>query len=171
MINIEIKALYDRTPSTDRLLKKYGFLFDRTENQMDTYFHVNYGRLKIRERDGGDPQLIQYFRDDQKGPKQSYYEIVHLKNVEQVKSTLEEEHGILVIVKKKREIWTWQNIRIHFDCVEKLGNFIEFEIVIDTDGNIQTGQQKAEWLMKKFHLSKTDLIAQSYSDLIMDITD
>ena len=168
MINIEIKAWYNKTPSTDQLLKKYGFLFDGTENQMDTYFQVDYGRLKIRERDKGDPQLIQYFRDDRKGPKQSYYEIIHLKNVEQVKSTLAEEHGILVIVKKKREIWKWENIRIHFDCVEELGNFIEFEIVIDTDGDIQTSQRKAEWLMNKFHLLKTDLIARSYSDLIVD---
>ncbi len=171
MINIEIKAWYNKTSSTDQLLKKYGFVFDHSEIQLDTYFHVNYGRLKIRERDKGDPQLIQYFRDDQKEPKQSYYEIVHLKKVEQVKSTLEEEHGIMVVVEKKREIWTWQNIRIHFDRVEKLGNFIEFEIVIETDGDMEAGQQKAEWLMNKFRLSKADLVAQSYSDLILSQTD
>ena len=140
--------------------------FERIEIQTDTYFRVNYGRLKIRERDCGDPQLIQYFRDDQKGPRPSYYEVIHLKNMDQVKSTLEEEHGIYAIVKKKREIWTRENIWIHFDCVEELGNFIEFEIELGMHGNIEAGQQKAEWLMKKFHLSRKDLIGQSYADLI-----
>ncbi len=166
MINIEIKSMYQKTSSTDRMLKKNGMHFERIEIQTDTYYHVNHGRLKIRERDCGDPQLIQYFRDDQKGPRPSYYEVIHLKKMDQVKSTLEGEHGIDVIVKKKREIWTAENIRIHFDCIEELGNFIEFEIDVGMHGSIEAGRQKAEWLMRKFHISKKDLIGQSYADLV-----
>ena len=165
MRNIEIKARYQRTRHTDETLAKIGAHFEKIETQTDTYFGVNNGRLKIRERDSGPPQLIQYFREDEERPRPSYYEIVHLRDVEKVKETLEREHGIRVIVKKKREIWIWENVRIHFDIVEELGDFIEFEAVLKDDRDIPGERQKVEWLMKEFGIHRKDLIIRSYGEM------
>lgn len=167
MTNIEIKARYQRTRLTDETLVKIGAQFDRIETQTDTYFDVNNGRLKIRVRDSGVPQLIQYFREDSEGPRPSFYELVHLKDVRKVKKTLENEHGIRVIVRKKREIWIWENVRIHFDIIENLGDFIEFEAVIESDMDISMEQKRVEFLIEEFGISKNDLIGQSYGDLLI----
>ena len=168
MTNIEIKARHRRTRQTDKTLNKIGAHFDRIETQTDTYFDVNNGRLKIRERDSGIPQLIQYFREDSEVPRPSFYELVHLKEVEKVKRTLENEHGTRVIVRKKREIWIWENVRIHFDIVEDLGDFIEFEAVIGDDTEISIEQKRVELLMEEFGISQKDVIGQSYEDLLME---
>ena len=165
MRNMEIKARYQRTRHADEILAQIGARFDKIETQTDTYFDVDNGRLKIRERDTGDPQLIQYFRKDEEGPRPSYYELVHLKNVDKVKETLDREHGIRVIVKKKREIWIWENVRIHFDIVEHHGDFIEFEAVLEDEKYLPVEQQKVEWLMKKFGIQRKDLIVHSYGDM------
>lgn len=168
MINIEIKVRYRKTSRTDKILKKIGARFEKTEIQKDTYFNVDRGRLKIRERDPDTPQLIQYFREEEKGPRPSYYEIVHLKNVEKVKGTLEHEHGIRGVVKKRREIWVWKNVRIHFDVVEDLGEFLELESVLVKDVDTEEGGKRVKWLMGKLGISKKDLIGQSYVDLLIE---
>lgn len=166
MTNIEIKAKYRKSDQTKGVLEKIGARFERIEMQTDTYFNVENGKLKIRERDSGLPQLIQYFRKEEERPKPSYYEIVHLRNVKKVKETLTREYGIRVIVKKKRELWTWKNVRIHFDAVEDLGHFLEFEAVIEKNTDDEEGYRKLKRLMKKFGITQKDLVSQSYVDLI-----
>ena len=166
MTNIEIKAKYRKSDKTQRVLEKIGARFERVEMQTDTYFNVENGKLKIRERDSGLSQLIQYFRKDDERPKPSYYEIVHLRNVKKVKETLTREYGIRAIVRKKRDIWTWKNVRIHFDAVEDLGHFLEFEAVIEKDTDDEEGYRKLKRMMKKFGITRKDLVSHSYGDLI-----
>jgi adenylate cyclase class 2 len=166
MTNVEIKTRYTKTRRTETILKKIGAHFDRVEAQKDTYFAVNSGMLKIRERDSDLPQLIQYFRGDEKAPRPSYYEIIHLRNVEKVRETLEREHGILGVIVKEREIWLWENVRIHFDKVEKLGEFLEFEAVLEYDSDVEEESKKVRWLMKKFKIQEKNLLKESYIDFI-----
>jgi len=166
LTNVEIKIRYQKNHRTDGVLRKIGAEFDKKVIQTDTYFHVDKGWLKIRETDSSLPQLIQYFREHAEGPRSSHYEIVHLKNAEKVKQTLATEHGIRGVVKKSREIWTWKNVCIHFDCVEKLGDFLEFEAVIQRGESASDGQKKVEWLMKKFGIQNKNLEYRSYGDLL-----
>lgn len=171
MTNVEIKATYVRTAKTDKVLEKIGARLEGVEDQVDTYFDVDSGRLKIRERNTDIPQLIQYFREDKKGPRPSYYEIVHLRNAEKVKEALTREHGVRVVVEKKREIWVWENVRIHFDRVQNLGEFLELEAVVEKEGDKSEGQKKIRWLMDKFGIKTEHLIGQSYSDLLVSKKD
>jgi predicted adenylyl cyclase CyaB len=166
VINIEIKAYYEWTPGTYDILKDIGATFQKVEMQTDHYYGVNGGRLKIRERSPGDPQLIQYFRDDEKGPKLSKYALVTLRNMKVVKKKMEEEHGISGVVKKHREIWLWQDVRIHFDQVDNLGNFIEFEAVIQEEAEQEANEKKVKELMKVFGIKEKDLVKGSYVDLL-----
>ena len=166
MTNIEIKARFRRTRRSNNTLKKIGAHFEAVESQIDTYFNVDNGRLKIRERDTGAPQLIQYFREDKHSPRPSYYEIVHLGSVERVKKTLQKEHGIRAVVRKKREIWIWEKVRIHFDIVERLGDFIEFEAVMDDKSEMMIREEEVRRLMVEFGIDEQHLVKESYVDLM-----
>ena len=166
MTNIEIKARFRRTRRSKNTLKKIGAQFEAVESQVDTYYHVDNGRLKIRERDTGAPQLIQYFREDKDSPRPSYYEIVHLGSVERVKKTLKKEHGIRAVVRKKREIWMWRSVRIHFDIVEKLGDFIELEAVMDDQSEMNIREEEVRRLMVEFGIEEQHLVKESYVDLM-----
>jgi len=56
--------------------------------------------------------------------------------------------------------------RLHFDRVEGLGNFIELEVVLDTNDSIENGEAEAEFLMQKLNIQKDDLVDVAYVDLL-----
>jgi len=73
------------------------------------------------------------------------------------------------VVEKKREIYFIDNIKFHIDTVAGLGEFIEIE-AIDEDGSIgkERLQDQCESYLKRFGVSEEDLIANSYSDLLLN---
>ena len=162
--NIEIKARYRKNRRTRSVLKKIDASFKATKKQIDTYFQVEVGMLKIREEDGSTPQLIQYVRSNGEGPVSSHYEIEHLKDPVSVMNRLRREHGFRGVVRKTREIWMWKNVRIHFDRVYRLGEFIEFEAVMEEGRVFSEEVEKVQSLMRTFGLTGKELIFQSYID-------
>jgi len=56
---------------------------------------------------------------------------------------LERMLGLRACVRKRREVWLYKHARIHLDTVERLGRFIEIEVVV-TDG-----MARARALMKE----------------------
>ncbi|MFO7890735.1 MAG: class IV adenylate cyclase [bacterium] len=166
MKNLEIKARFNWSHEVDDILEEIDAKFETAEIQTDTYFDVNSGRIKIRERQGKDAQMIQYFRDDKADIKECRYSLVNVRNPESVKSILTREHSIREVVQKHREVWIWQNVRIHFDKVKKLGSFIELEAVIDDDNPVDISENRIRELMVKFDIKKHNLIEQSYIDLL-----
>lgn len=167
MRNVEIKARYRRTRKTDSVLKRFKARKSGDLIQTDTYFDVNAGRLKVREHQDGHAEMIHYVRQEQDGPRISNYEIVPLRNKNSIKAILKKEHGIRAVVKKHREVWLWRNVRIHFDQVEDLGSFIEFEVVLGRDETEAEGHEKIGILMTAFGITMKDLIYQSYEDFLI----
>ena len=68
-------------------------------------------------------------------------------------------------MKKKREIFIFDNIRIHLDKVENLGEFLEFEIVYD---NYEQAKKQMKFLINYFKLNRNNFINNSYSDLLLE---
>ena len=169
MKNLEIKARFKWSHEVDGILEEINAKFETAEIQTDTYFNVNNGRIKIRERQGEDAQMIQYFREDKADVKECRYSLVHVKNPESVKSILTREHGIREIVNKHREVWIWENVRIHFDKVKKLGEFIELEAMVDGDNTKEICENRIRELMVKLDIKKHNLIEQSYIDLLENL--
>jgi predicted adenylyl cyclase CyaB len=168
MINVEIKARYSRTEETELIMQQCDARFIEKQVQTDTYFKVREGRLKIREIDGAGAQMIRYVRDDQKAPATSHYEIVEIDEPEETKRVLDDKYGLDVVVKKEREIWIWENVRIHLDKVENLGEFLEFEAVIHDKGRIEAGQEKIVLLLRLFGIQSEDLLEVSYERMIKE---
>ncbi len=165
--NIEIKAKSDKHKEIREILKSKNAEFKGIDHQVDTYFRVNSGRLKLREGNI-ENYLIHYDREDTEGPKQSNVILYKSDPKSTLKNILTKALGILAVVDKQREIYFIDNVKFHLDSVKNLGNFVEIE-AIDTSGNI--GKEKlleqCNFYLDLFKISKDDLISGSYSDLLL----
>ncbi|EFN89274.1 hypothetical protein EAI_01100 [Harpegnathos saltator] len=74
--------------------------------------------------------------------------------------------GVVGVVKKIRQLFIVGQTRIHIDQVDGLGNFIELEVMLQENQDIETGQKIADELMQALSITKDDLIAEAYIDLL-----
>lgn len=166
-LNIEIKAKSNNQDEIREILKSRNADFKGVDQQIDTYFKVNIGRLKLREGKI-ENHLIHYQREHKEGPKQSDVTLFKSDPRSSLKEILSKALGVLVIVDKKREIYFIDNVKFHIDIVEDLGTFIEIE-AIDKDGTIGKDKllEQCQFFLDLFKISKEDLISVSYSDLLL----
>ena len=166
-INIEIKAKSNNQDAIREILKSKNADFKGIDHQIDTYFKVNMGRLKLREGKI-ENHLIHYQRENKKGPKQSDVTLFKSDSKSSLKEILTKSLGILVVVDKKREIYFIDNVKFHIDIVEDLGSFIEIE-AIDNDGTIGKDKllEQCQFFLDLFKISQEDLISVSYGDLLL----
>ena len=170
-LNVEIKAIVNDPSFVRNYLVDHSAIFKGIDEQTDTYFNVHAGRLKLREGNI-ENNLIFYNRTNQAGPKSSNFNLVKIDDAKELKEVLERSCGIKMIVRKKREIYYIDNVKFHIDEVPGLGSFIEIEA-----GNILADKTESELLdqcnyyLKEFGIKEDDLIAESYSDLLMKLND
>lgn len=164
--NIELKA---RTASLDaaRAACREFARFDSHEEQTDTYFRCPQGRLKLRERINLPAQLVGYARSDATTPRPSDYWLVRIDEPATLKAALAATLGVLVVVRKHRDVFLYQNVRIHLDRVDELGEFIEFEAVLAPAGDEQHAAALVAQLAARLRIEDLDHIATSYSDLLL----
>lgn len=166
-VNIEIKAKSNNQDEIREILKSKNADFKGVDHQVDTYFNVNNGRLKLREGNI-ENYLIHYQRDNKEGPKQSDVTLFKSDPQSSLKEILTRSLGILVVVDKQREIYFIDNVKFHIDRVEDLGTFVEIE-AIDNDGTIGKDKllEQCQFFLDLFKISQEDLISVSYSDLLL----
>jgi len=170
-LNVEIKARCSDPSFIRNYLKNNGADFKGVDEQTDTYFTVSNGRLKLREGNI-ENNLIFYNRSNQTGPKSSHFHLVKIEDAIGLKEVLERSCGIKMIVRKRREIYYIDNVKFHIDDVPGLGSFIEIEA-----GDVLANKTEAELLdqcdfyLKEFGTREEDLVAESYSDLLMKVND
>jgi predicted adenylyl cyclase CyaB len=167
MENIEIKARIENPSQIRDRIKSLDHKSVGLDHQIDTYFNTSNGRFKLRESSLSGPYLIFYIRENLSGPKSSIYQKLPVEDAEGLKNLLEKMQGIHTIVEKKREIYLYENVRIHLDDVLNLGSFLEFEAVMDEKyNNRETELKKVEYLMKSLGITDENLISESYENLI-----
>jgi predicted adenylyl cyclase CyaB len=166
-LNIEIKAKSHNHSAIREILKSHHADFQGIDHQVDTYFKVNFGRLKLREG-SIENFLIHYDRENIEGPKQSNVILFKSNPESSLKEILVKALGILVVVDKQREIYFIDNVKFHLDTVANLGEFIEIE-AIDNTGNISKDLllQQCQTYLDLFKILPADLVSVSYSDLLL----
>jgi len=166
-VNIEIKAKSNNQDEIREILKSKSADFKGVDHQIDTYFKVNNGRLKLREGKI-ENHLIHYQRENKEGPKQSDVTLFKSDPKSSLKEILTKALGVLVVVDKQREIYFIDNVKFHIDIVEDLGTFVEIE-AIDNDGTIGKDKllEQCQFFLDLFKISQEDLISVSYSDLLL----
>jgi len=165
---MELKAKVQDLEVVRRRLARLGARHVGTFRQIDVYFNVLEGRLKLREVEGkNNAELIYYERENIAGPKKSNVFILKIQDPKVFKNLLKRLLKTSAIVKKVREIYRYQGTQIHLDTVEKLGNFVEFERkTLAGERATKKNQRILEKLMEKLGLSPESLEKLSYGDLI-----
>lgn len=166
--NIEFKARVAELESFENHLKTLSPRFVGLDHQIDTYFNVQQGRLKLREGNI-ENALIHYHRANTADAKLSDIILYHHKPDPALKAILQLHMGVKAVVDKKRRIYFINNIKFHFDEVKGLGTFLEVE-VIDQDGSLAIEDMKrdCDHYFHFFNLTQQHLVDRSYSDLIME---
>jgi predicted adenylyl cyclase CyaB len=165
-VNIELKA---HDPDPDRSLEvslalgaeDHGWL-----EQLDTYFVVANGRLKLREQDGAS-ELIYYERSDEAVQRESNYLLVPTQDPNGLKAALASALGVKVAVRKKRRLLLWRNVRIHLDRVDGLGNFIELEAVAEAGTDLDREYKSITELRDALGITDERILASGYSDELL----
>lgn len=167
-LNIEFKARSNRNAELEQNLLALNPRFAGEDHQVDTYFNVAHGRLKLREGNI-EHALIHYTRSNTAGAKQSDVLLYQHRPDASLKSILTAALGIKVVVAKRRRIYFVDNVKLHFDEVSGLGTFLEVE-AIDLDGTIGKDklQQQCQYFAGLFGVNSADYVGQSYSDLLME---
>ncbi len=168
IVNVEIKTYCSDPQLIEEILQKEKARFIGTDHQVDTYFNVTNGRLKLREGNI-ENALIHYNRENIPGPKKSDVLLYKTNPNSGLKKILSKSIGIKVIVDKERRIFFIDNIKFHIDKVKGLGSFIEIEAIDKTGQMDQTKlfEQCRRYLIK-FGIKESDLIEVSYSDLLIN---
>ena len=166
--NVAIKARANDYELQALLAAKISDSPPETLVQLDTFFKVEHGRLKLREFPDSPAQLIFYQRSDVPGPKLSDYQITELQAPEGLKRILSGAYAIIATVAKTRRLMISGRTRIHIHQVKGLSNFIELEVVLSEGESITEGESEAKELMDHLQIHEQNLIAQAYVDLIIE---
>lgn len=165
--NIEIKARTDNHLKIQQILEALDADYKGLDHQIDTYFIVKHGRLKLREGTI-ENNLIFYQRENISGPKTSNFLLYKSLEPELLKKILGDALDVLVVVDKQRHIYYVQNAKIHLDQVKDLGTFLEIEIVDmgeKNDPSFPDLHHQCEHYKSLFSVQDQDLIEGSYSDM------
>ncbi len=102
MINFEFKAIAKDLHKLEKKLNEINPMFKGDDHQIDTYFNVTKGRLKLREGQI-ENALIYYERQVIPDTKQSNVLLYKHQPEKSLKDILIKLHGIKVIIKKNGE--------------------------------------------------------------------
>jgi predicted adenylyl cyclase CyaB len=166
--NFEIKVKLqnlNKTRNLVRLLCTGKNVIKEKQIQEDIYYNVGKGRLKLRIIKGKTGNLIHYFRNNESGKRVSNYTISETNTPKELNSILTSLYGVLINVKKVREITIIDNTRIHIDKVIGLGNYLEIEVIFDS---IMKARRTMADLIKRLDLDEKKFIKVSYSDLLLN---
>ena len=165
-VNIEIKARCDDPDRIRDILHSRDAKFVGEDHQIDTYFDVKNGRLKLREGDI-ENNLIYYERKNDSGPKQSDVILFRTELNSPLKEILLKSVGTRIVVDKRREIYFIDNVKFHIDLVEGLGSFVEIE-AIDEKGDIGSKRlrEQCNSFVELLGIKEEELLSNSYSDLL-----
>ena len=165
-INVEFKAHCENPERVREILTHNGADYKGRDHQIDVYFNVPNGRLKLR-KGNIENNLIAYERKDYAGAKQSNVHLVKVEPGGNLEQALTTTLGVKVIVDKQRDIYFIGNVKFHIDEVVGLGSFMEVE-AIDSDGTIERKrlQEQCDHYKNLFGIRDEDMISQSYSDLL-----
>jgi predicted adenylyl cyclase CyaB len=162
--NLEIKArLADRERACAQA-ERMGARYEAILHQVDVYFNVPHGRLKLRSIDGRTAELIYYDRDESANQLRSRYERCRAADAEQLRHVLESAYGVRGVVEKKRILWMYHDTRIHFDEVKGLGSFMEIEVPVTDPAHL--AEQTMSLLLAGFQIDSSAYCRASYVDLL-----
>jgi predicted adenylyl cyclase CyaB len=163
--NVEIKARCPDLGAARARALEHGARPHAVEEQTDRYYALDGARrVKLRTVAGGRAELVDYQRPEDTGVRVSTYAVTPVRD-EAAGLCLVPKGRPLVVVRKRREILLWENVRIHLDQVDGLGCFLELEAMVDHDHTEGVCRTQVATLMRALDLEGAALIRASYAEL------
>lgn len=132
--------------------------------QLDHFYRVPKGRLKLRV-EGGKGTLIAYTRKDNPEARESEYFTLATDTPDSLQALLDMALIKGATLRKRRHLLQLRHTRIHIDEVEGLGKFVELETVLDERDDWDS-ELEHEQLVVGLNLGKYGRIAVAYADLL-----
>lgn len=163
--NLEIKAPLDSIASARERLREIGAACQGVERQVDLYFVVAAGRLKLRvsSRDGA--HLVAYLRPDSGRFRESRFHRLPVEDPDTLAETLTSMLGAGSRVIKTRELWWWHDVRVHLDEVEERGTFVELEARLDRIGDPDAAAERLDRLCVALEITPDPSLSGSYGEM------
>lgn len=164
--NVEIKARLRDPARVRRLVEEATGTPPDLLEQEDTFFPAPDGRLKLRVLGPERGELIAYRRTSTAGPKLSEYLIAPTSEPGLLRDALAAALGVRGTVHKTRLLFRIGTTRIHLDTVERLGEFLELEVVLRPGQSVAEGETVARELMAWLGIEESDLLEDAYIDML-----
>jgi len=166
MRNVEAKFKLANREGVLKQALAIGFTKRAELSQRDTFFVTASGKLKLREEAGG-AHLIFYRRHGVESLHISDYEIVPVAEPLRMRSIMASAFGVLAEVIKRRVLLMRDNVRLHLDSVERLGEFGEIEAVLIDGESEAANRDLVARLLEDLEIGDADLIDVSYFELMI----
>lgn len=168
MKNIEYKAELRNLETARGIARAIGAREVALLDQTDEYFPVDEGRLKRRtERNPAKGtercEWIWYARGDRTQARPSLWTRLDDRQIEVRWPNL--GRRVERFIKKRRELWDFDGVRIHLDSVAGLGTFLELEGVVDVSGDPARVRETVEALIGHFRPVLGEAVRGSYADM------
>lgn len=164
MQNVEFKAELRDLNLAKAICGRIGARFVEHLWQTDTYYQLADGRLKKRQTEGRPTEFIFYHRENHAKPRISRFHIYSEREAAERFGRLPVPEW--VVVRKAREVYTWQGVRIHLDMVDRLGVFMELEALVSPLNNLVKCHAAVDELRRTFAPVLGEPVSASYSDLM-----
>lgn len=169
MQNVEFKAEVRDIEAARRQCTLIRATPGGTFAQIDTYFRVAEGRLKRRQSPGRSAEWIWYQRPDSLAVRTSRYTLLSDEQ-----AAVRWGHASMVpwkVVRKIRERWMLDNIRIHLDQVEDVGTFIEFEAAVSPHYDLTECRAVVVQLREQFSPILGEPVGGSYESMVGELAE
>jgi adenylate cyclase class IV len=124
------------------------------------------GRLGLLVQGKEGAELIEYERPTTASPGRGGCQRLAVADPDRLRSFLAEELGVVAVVEKERRVLIKENVRIHLDHVDGLGDFIEAVAPPGHDPRGQLGQINS--LRRLLGISDERLVSGAYADLLSE---
>jgi adenylate cyclase class 2 len=161
--NLEIKVKLTSHKEVKVILKQNKIPFEELLIQKDIYYKVNKGLLKLR-LENDKQTLIFYDRNEKSKKRLSDYHLLEIDNTDANKY-LRRFLDVQTIVNKKRELYLYNDTRIHLDYVRGLGCFLELETRVIN--GLTDAEKRFSFMMDLLKLRDKKEIRASYKDLLL----
>jgi adenylate cyclase class IV len=176
MQNVEYKAELRDIALARTIAAGIGAIHAEILRHTDTYFRVPDAKLKKRESVGHPTEWVFYSRPGQSRAKLSNFTLYSEHQARERFGAA--ELPVWVVVKKVRELWSWEGVRIHLDTVDGLAHmpnedgtrgpatFIEFEALVTPERSLAKAHEQVEFLRKSFLPAAGEPLSVGYAELL-----
>ncbi|GIV45280.1 MAG: adenylate cyclase [Ignavibacterium sp.] len=161
--NLEIKVKLDSHKRIKKILSANNIKLFEVLKQKDIYYKVKKGLLKLRI-ENGKQTLIFYNRNEKSKKRWSDYFLLDI-NSSDANKFLDKFLERIVEVNKIRELYWFDNTRIHLDKVDKLGYFLELETRVIN--GLRDAEKRFNYLVELLELKKYPELRDTYRNLLI----